>query len=288
MNAPVEPILMRWADCGYVQNSEWSLAWAQLIGVYHPSLSEDSVSYRITELSPDKSALSLAVADGVGGGARGDVASRALAVHSTNPPCDSIGEADALANWMRMADAEVQRKLSEVSFAPGAATLAAAWLKPDGSGHLVRVGDARVCLFDAAGGPSVRDVLTIISATKDQTYAHMQEIPPKGACMDDPARMIGTGFMGEPELTEVHVDPGQTLLLCSDGLHRGVTADQVGQILARAKDLAEAASQLASEARLQGSHDDISVMLVQRNPNTIAAKSHRVFSALRKLCTDPK
>jgi serine/threonine protein phosphatase PrpC len=264
MNAPMEPILMRWADCGHVQKGGWSLAWSQLIGVYHPSLSEDSVAYRMTGLSQDKSALSLAVADGVGGGARGDVASRVLTEHSIKPLFGLIGDADGLAQWMRMADTEVQRKLFEVSFSPGAATLAAAWLKPDGSGHLMRVGDARVCLFGAAGGDTFRSVHTLISATKDQTYAHLQELPPEGACMDDPARMIGTGFMGEPELTEVHVDPGQTLLLCSDGLHRGLTADQIGQILAKSKDLAEAARQLASEARLRGSNDDISVLLAHR------------------------
>lgn len=40
MNASMEPILMRWADYGYVQDRGWSLAWAQLSAAHHPSLSE--------------------------------------------------------------------------------------------------------------------------------------------------------------------------------------------------------------------------------------------------------
>lgn len=264
MNAPMEPVLMRWADCGHVQKGGWSVAWAQLIGVHHPKLSEDSLAYRMAGQSQEGAELTLAVADGVGGGARGEVASRALATHSTSVPRDSIGDGGAIAEWMGQADAEVQRQLRKVSYAPGAATLAAAWLKPDGRGHLMRVGDARVCLYDAVGAETAQRLCALLSATTDQTYAHMLETPPQGACMDDPARMVGTGYMGEPELIEVHVASGQTLLLCSDGLHRSLSPDQMGRILGQAKDLSTAVYQLARDACLRGSTDDISVLLAQR------------------------
>jgi len=279
MNKKIE-LDMRWADYGQIQQGGWYVAWAQLIGVHHPSLSEDSVGHRMAALTPDGCALSLAVADGVGGGTRGDVASSALADHCTQVPRVLLGDAEGLTGWMRKAEGEVQLKLREVSFSPGAATLAAAWLMPDGSGHLMRVGDARAYRYGVAGHGATPDMPALTSLTNDQTYAYVRETPPEGGSLDDPARMVGTGFMGEPEIEPLHLDAGEALLLCSDGLHRGLDAAQMGHILCKASDLAEAARQLAIAARECGSNDDISVLLVQRNPDIAKTTNNHPFSGL--------
>lgn len=261
MNKPLEADL-RWANCGQATEGGWSLAWAQLIGVHHLSLSEDSVAHRLIDLGSDQHALSLAVADGVGGGARGDVASSVLAQHCTQAPDAVLGDSARLTKWMREAEDEVQRKLREVSFSPGASTVVAVWLLPDGSGHLVRVGDARAYCYDTSSdGASAQPVLRQL--TKDQTYAYVQETPPEGGSPDDPARMVGTGFMGEPEIEPLYLKPGQTLLLCSDGLPRGLDTDGMGSILSASSNLAEAARNLAEEAFKRGSEDDITVLLAQ-------------------------
>lgn len=282
MNEPIEPVDMRWADCGQVQQGGWSIAWAQLIGVYHPGLSEDSVAHRMTDLTQDECALSLAVADGVGGGARGDVASSALAGHCAKAPPELLSNAEGLAGWMRKAEGEVQLKLREVSLSPGAATLATAWLMPDGSGHLMRVGDARVCLFGKAGCGETPGLTALLTETNDETYAYVQESPPQGCRLDDPARMIGTGFMGEPEVVPLRIAAGQTLLLCSDGLHRGLDASQIGHILSTTSDLADAAHQMVGAARQHGSNDDISVLLAQRNLRKEKIFDRNFFSDLRR------
>ena len=86
--------------------------------------------------------------------------------------------------------------------------------------------------------------------------------------------------MGGPALAELYVASGQTLLLCSDGLHRGLTAEQIGQILGEAKNLAEAARQLACAARIRGSNDDISVLLAQRNSGEAKVINRNFLSAL--------
>lgn len=261
MNKPLEADL-RWANCGQATDERWELAWAQLIGVHHLSLSEDSVAHRFIYLCSDQRALSLAVADGVGGGARGDVASSVLAEHCTQAPDAYLGDADALVGWMRQAEDQVQLKLREVSFSPGASTVAAAWLLPDGSGHIMRVGDARAYSYEMAhDAEPAQPVLKQL--TKDQTYAHVQETPPEGGSLEDPARMVGTGFMGEPEIERLHLMPGQILLLCSDGLSRGLDTDGMELILSASTNLAEAARDLAEEAFKRGSGDDITVMLAQ-------------------------
>ncbi len=281
MNAQLE-LDKRWANCGHVRHGGWSVAWAQLIGVHHPSLNEDCVAHRMTALTPDGCALSLAVADGVGGGARGDVASSALAAHCTQAPRALLGDAEGLTGWMRKAEGEVQLKLREVSFSPGAATLAAAWLMPDGTGHLMRVGDARAYRYGNTGHGATPDLPSLIPLTTDQTFASVQETPPEGGRQDDPARMIGTGFMGEPEIEQLRLTAGETLLMCTDGLHAGLETAQMGHILDTTNDLAVAARKLAISAREHGSSDDISVLLVQRNRGIQKSASNHPFSRLRQ------
>lgn len=256
---------MRWADCGHAELPGWQLGWAQIIGTRHPNLTEDSVAHARHPLGPgapgDACGLALAVADGVGGGARGEVTSAALTRHCVAVPDPLLGQASALTQWMQLADAQVQVKLREVSAAPGAATLAAAWLLPAtpnsgvAHGHILRVGDARVYLSDGQ---------KLHALTQDQTYASVGELPPEGATPDDPARMVGTGYMGEPELVPIQMPVDHTLLLCSDGLHRGLGAPRMADVLhAVGNQLQDGAMQLAQAARLAGSQDDITVLLAK-------------------------
>lgn len=292
-NAPA--IDMRLAHCGGAAQGGWQLGWAEVIGCHHPRIGEDCVASRLAtppaqsthptaphhchgQDSPIQAAL-LAVADGVGGGARGDIASAALAAHCVGMPEALLGNQEAMAQWLQLAEAQVQHQLRQVSYSPGASTLAAAWLWPEPptlarqhspaqstwhksyptgmQGYLLRIGDARLYTYDG------QHVTTL---TKDQTYAHLRETPPDGATPDDPARMVGTGFTGELELVPLHLPPGHTLLLCSDGLHRGLDEPAMAALLQGSDDLAATALQLAQAARLAGSEDDISVLLARCAP----------------------
>ncbi len=263
-----DAIDLRWANCGHIRKGGWALAWAQLIGTRHQSLSEDNVAYRLVSLTPALGhAVCVAVADGVGGGARGEVASAALTTHCIDAPPPLWENSRDLAAWMRKAEGEVQLKLREVSFSPGASTLAAAWLHADGRGYVMRIGDARACRYTFHGVGAGRGVSRFELLTVDQTYAEVKEVPPDGGSPDDPARMVGTGFMGEPEIQPLKLDTHQVLLLCSDGLHRGLDATQITQIVDAAgeKNFGEAARQLVEAARIAGSEDDISVLLAARD-----------------------
>ena len=256
---------MRLADRGGAALSGWQLGWAQIIGSRHAHLSEDSLAHagRVVPGSPPDGALALclAVADGVGGGARGEVASATLAAHCVAVPAELLGNAEGITKWMQLAEAQVQLKLREVSYEPGAATLAAAWLLPAGAacasgtqGHILRVGDARLYRFDG---------VRLAPLTVDQTYASVGEAPPEGATADDPARMVGTGFTGRPEVVPLQLAPGDTLMLCSDGLHRGLTSQDMADLMRQGGDLGDCALRMTQAARRAGSADDITVLLAR-------------------------
>lgn len=284
---------VRWADCGSAELPGWQVGWAQIIGARHARYSEDHVAHVSLPINPtggtgrdtgNGQSLCLAVADGVGGGSHAEVASAALAEHCTSTPPELYPNPQALTAWMALAEGQVQLKLRERSPAPGAATLAAAWLLPPVAGHsnavaaqgyLLRVGDARLYRFDGQAAHAL---------TTDQTYAATGE-DPGSATPDDPARMVGTCHMGTPEIVPLNLPAGHTLLLCSDGLHRGLAPQDIAAILLAQPNLEVAAHQLAEAARQQGSQDDISVLLarVQARSSTapcppqedLRAKLHR-------------
>lgn len=264
----------------------WQLGWAQIAGTRH-HITEDALAYRTVAASTlgatCNTGLYLAVADGVGGGARGDVASQALIQHCMALPKRLQGDAAGLTEWMRLADGEVQKALRKVTFSPGASTLAAAWLTADGNGYLLRVGDARLYRVYADG--------KVEALTADQTYSQVGETPPPGADDEDPARMVGTGFMGKPDLQALSLHPGEALLLCSDGLHRGLNATAIANIMLCHTNLESVCISLVEAARAAGSEDDITVMVARRLCSTSAKQLGlwvRLWLRLRSVVSDTK
>ena len=64
------------------------------------------------------------------------------------------------------------------------------------------------------------------------------------------------------DLWEVLPYPGDRVLLCSDGLVREVTDDQIAAVLRRLADPGEAAAELVARARSAGGSDNITVVVV--------------------------
>src|SRR6478672_1755166 len=67
------------------------------------------------------------VADGVGGGAHGDLASRVLLEHCAGAPRKTYRHPARLSDWVVRADAKVRDAIAAHTSRPGAATLAAMW-----------------------------------------------------------------------------------------------------------------------------------------------------------------
>ena len=205
-----------------------------------------------------------AVADGVGGGSAGELASsQMLAWCRTIPPAD-WRRPEALAAKLRESDAELASALERLS--PGgrsATTFAGVWLGRGGRGTVAHVGDSRVLQLRPRRGPWLVTRLTL-----DQTYANLGEQHPKGGQPDDPARMVGVGAIGDPPVQRLRLRENEWLLLCSDGLYRFVPEAALAALCQRsaAELLQDLAQQLAEAALQAGSRDDISVLLVRRNP----------------------
>ncbi|MGZ8217613.1 PP2C family protein-serine/threonine phosphatase [Methylomagnum sp.] len=232
------------------------LEWAETsrCGTYH-AVNQDAVRVEPPHF--------FGVADGVGGGAHGEVASQAALAHCAGLDKSRRNDPDALRAHVRKADAVVRQAIAEVSDGAGATTLVGVWLT-GWRGFIVHVGDARASRLRFRGGKARLEALT-----RDQTYGEMGETPPTGGSAGDPARMIGVGAVGDPPATRLRLGRGDILLLSSDGLHRYAEPWEIEAAAeewrAEGAPLRALANRLESLALGRGSPDDISMLLVRRN-----------------------
>jgi len=102
--------------------------------------------------------------------------------------------------------------------------------------------------------------------TVDQTYRNLGLNFPEEGSPDDPARMVGVGAVGQPPIYQGKLSRGEILLLCSDGLHKFLSDSAIATIIAEkttiGSTLDEICRSVADAALHNGSHDDISGLLV--------------------------
>ena len=201
------------------------------------------------------------VADGVSSGAMASRASGDLVAHLHEALGRGRIDAHAVKRAVLEADREIARSIARRTDAPGAATLALCAATDSAlSRWLVAwVGDCRVYRIGAA------DHAPAELLTRDDTYRHLDEASPPGGSPDDPARMIGNGAVDAPNVREVELGGDQMLVLCSDGVHRHADATDIGRLLRGSTSLARRCVKLVEFVRSRGSHDDATVLAVQRS-----------------------
>lgn len=207
------------------------------------------------------------LADGVGGGQLGDVAAETLLEFLCSQH-DSLPSPELIWQDLQASDIHVSTILSAQN-ARGAATVVLAWLDKDGRGYFSSVGDARIYLLDI-----FHDDNTVVmkQITTDQTYENLGVPVPDNRHPDDPIRMVGVGAVGDPPVLEVVLSHNQALLLCSDGIHKFLTTEQMQDICARylinpSADLPmeSICNALVQEAVGHDSHDDCTALLVVKH-----------------------
>jgi serine/threonine protein phosphatase PrpC len=207
-----------------------------------------------------------ALADGMGGHAYGEVASR-LAIETIVAGFSKIPKgvmhASLLPRLVQDANAAIyDAGRAKISHGPHmGTTLVACALRFD-SAVISHVGDSRCYLFrNGAGGP----------LTRDHTMAAEQfrlGILPQSETQKEESRHILTRCLGSDlfvaaDTITVNVIPGDVILLCSDGLHGSVPDAAILRLLNRNSDLDQAAQALVAAANDAGGHDNVSLQLIR-------------------------
>jgi PPM family protein phosphatase len=212
-----------------------------------------------------------AVADGMGGHAAGDIASRLaiaeLAAAFTVPGAP-VTDADALAERMTAAFASANRAvLGHGAEHPGDAGLgttltALAPLDSEPCCVIAHIGDSRAYLL--RGG-------ALMQLTRDHTWVQQQVdagmLTPRQARSHPYSsvllRVLGMPDVGRADIVALDVLPGDTLLLCTDGLSGMITDGDLRTMLARDLDVARHAHELVEAANLRGGVDNITGIVIR-------------------------
>jgi len=199
-----------------------------------------------------------AIADGMGGHSRGDVAADAV-VHALACVVASPDPltAERLCSAMREANRTVYGLSAQSSAQLGSTVVGLHLEGPDG--FLFWAGDSRIYCLRAG-------------ALRLLTHDHrvVQEMMDAGVLAADAARdhprasVITRAIGAQPELSlaVVHTaaEPGDVYLLCSDGLTDFVDDKTIGSLIRLP--LAQAAEALVAAAMSAGGHDNISLILI--------------------------
>ena len=219
------------------------------------------------------------VADGMGGHAAGEVASLAavegivafveatvtMSPDQTWPipfdPQQSIN-ANRLRAGFRMGNRRLATQIASSSELRGMATTAVAVLIDAGVGTLAHVGDSRA--YRLRQGQLDR-------LTRDHSWVEEQirvGALSEAAARQHPWRNIVTRALSgsddvEVDIQELPLEPGDRLLLCSDGVFTVLSDEQIGDVLRREADLDGACQALITGANAGGGPDNVTAVVLE-------------------------
>ena len=212
-----------------------------------------------------------AVSDGVGGHAGGARAAEltidvVVAALGSSPHPGATVDERSLAEIVQRANEAVRagREADPAVGGMGATlTLAGAAGPGDDLWLLAHAGDSPAWLVTRAG---------VERLTADHTVA--AELHRAGAISEDeaavhPGRNVITRSIGAedevvPDIRSVTLEPGDALVLASDGLGEGLDDGEVGRLATEAPSAADAAERLVAAAVEGGANDNVTVAVVRR------------------------
>ncbi len=210
------------------------------------------------------------VADGVGGGNKGEEASRLALEHATayighslrvyyGAPATEADFMEALQDAAMDCHAEVVKHAKEDPDLEGMATTLTLWLGVWPWVYLVQVGDSRCYLYKDG---------TLSQVTRDQTMA--EDMIAEGvftrsqALKTRWAHVLSSSIGGSqtvPVVSRIPAAWGNIYLLCSDGLTKHVTDEQIEDVLSNLTSSRDACERLLQMALDGGGSDNITIII---------------------------
>jgi serine/threonine protein phosphatase PrpC len=226
---------------------------------------QDFLLYRIRTVEPDavRDCSLFVAADGVGGAAGGAIASKlaaeTLAAHF--PRRGGPDPAAALVSAVQAADRAVAEEAATDAGLANMGTTLVAVVVRGGTYWMANIGDSRGYLIREGMARQV---------TEDHSYVAEEVRAGRmsaAAAAVSPYRHVITRSIGGEESVQPDIfgpeplQPGDRLLLCTDGLTDTMEDDEIARVAAKG-DAESAARALVDEANRLGGPDNISVLLV--------------------------
>lgn len=218
-------------------------------------------------LLPDKVYV---VADGVGGGNSGEIASRTavneVADYVVENPIKLMTNKYAIVNYLQsaidLANTRIYNMAREYKENTGMATTLIVTYVSHGKAYISNVGDSRVYLYR-------NDQL--VQLTEDHTYLNTlvkAGIMTKEQAMVDERKNVITKALGaeptvEPDFFQVDVQPDDIFIICTDGLYNEVPCEEMIEIIKAETSMSDLTTELISRANKNGGRDNITTVCLK-------------------------
>jgi len=202
-----------------------------------------------------------ALADGVGGHAKGEVASQ-TAIEAVLEGFREAPKGQSLTALLQSLVRKANTSVLDAGMNSGmATTLVACALRYDRAviGH---VGDSRCYLVRGKSAALLTRDHTIASEHSRLGLLSSGEIA-RAETRHILSRSLGTELSVSPDVSEYQVLPGDVLLLCSDGLHGAVSDKEIAAIISETPDVELAARALVALANEKDGSDNVTAQVVR-------------------------
>lgn len=202
------------------------------------------------------------VADGMGGHAAGDVASRLAVEEFAQLAGRPVAEPDEVHACFRRT-ARRLRGVVEAGRTAGTTVAGVGVAAYDGAEYwlVFNIGDSRVYRFSDGRLEQISVDHSVV-----QELIERGEIDPRQADAHPErhvvTRAIATNAEPTPDYWLIPAGPGDRLLVCTDGLTIELPDARIGEVLASVADAQLAAEQLVAEAVAAGGRDNVSAVVV--------------------------
>ncbi len=244
-----------------------------------------------SQVEPDEQATMMVVADGMGGAARGGVASDLVVRHFAVLADDSNqallpdstgvhGVRHTLTQALRSCHARLCRKATCHADYRGMGTTATVAILAWPRLLIAHVGDSRAYVLrnrklkQLTRDHSMAQFLVEqghLNSTEATTSPHRHQL----------WNVLGGSCKAlEVEFHDVQLRAGDTVLLCTDGLMSGLNDRQIRHQLRDARDASDACSQLVAAANAAGGSDNVTCIVAQTQKQRKSAALATAFSSL--------
>jgi serine/threonine protein phosphatase PrpC len=231
---------------------------------------QSSLSLEQIPLEEERVASFMMVADGVGGGLKGEQASRMALEVATKylaegARCyyrfdeEGVDLVQALQEGAKRCHDAIQDRAASDESAAGMATTLTIFIGVWPSDYLLQVGDSRYYQYHDGA---------LHQISRDQTVAQEladQGIIPKDLMLKSPLTHVLSSSIGgrqtAPVVTRIPIAWGTVHLLCSDGLTRHVPDEKIAERLGAMQSARQVAEDLVQDALDGGGSDNITVVV---------------------------
>ena len=218
-------------------------------------------------LLPDKVYV---IADGVGGGNSGEIASRTavneVANYVVEHPISLMTNKYAIVNYIQAAvdnaNAKVFNMARNYTENTGMATTLIVTYVTEGKAYIANVGDSRVYLYRSG---------QLVQVTEDHTYLNTLVkagiLTKEQASLDDRKNVItkalGADKTCEPDFFNVDVQRGDVFIICTDGLYNEVSQEEMIEMIKEKGTMSDLVEKLIQRANENGGNDNITAITLK-------------------------